>query len=217
VPVCFVKLQVLSLFLAVVVVGALGADVVLKGRAEARLTAEVIARSPETSGVRSRIRSFPFVGRLLTSGTVSAVDITAQHANPGGVALTDLRVHLEDVELDRDAAIDGRAVVRSITRGRVQADLGQDQINTRLPKQFRIDLQPGTAKIEGPGKADGTLTLNPEGMIQLRIGNRTVFELTLPETGLLPCRPAGTFIAGAIRLTCDFTEIPPLLADLAGG
>lgn len=213
----FVKLQVAFLLLAVVVVGGFAADMVLKGRAEARLEAEVTARSPDASGVRARIRSFPFLARLLTSGTVSEVDITAQHANPGGVALTDLVVRLDEVELDVDEAKKGRAVVRSIGRGSVRADLGQDQINARLPRPVQVQLQEGRAVITGPGGAEATLVLTPEGVVQLRIANRTVLDLRIPVTTLLPCRPTAAFVPGALRLSCSFTEVPELLRNLTRG
>lgn len=213
----FVKLQVLLLLLTVVVVGALAADVALKGRAESQLAAEVMAREPETTGVRARIRSFPFVGRLLISGKVGQIDVTAQRAEPSDVALTDIRVRAEDVVLDTGEASRGRTVVRSIGRGSVQADLGQEEINSRLPKQLRVQLEEGRAVISGPGGAEGQLTVNPQGMIQLRIAGRSVLDLPLPNTSLLPCRPSATFVTGAVRLTCEFTEVPPLLLDLARG
>ena len=211
----FLKLQVLFLLLGVVVVGAVAADVVLKNRAETELAAQIADRVPDTTGVRTRIRSFPFVGRLLVSGKVSHVDVTAQRSAAGGVALSDIRVRAEEVEMDSDAAMGGRAVVRSIKRGSVRADLGQDQINSRLPRGFQVQLQPGAAVVSGPGGAQAKLTVSPDGKVQLRIANRSLLDLALPDTALLPCRPTPTFVTGAVRLSCTFTEVPKLLLDLA--
>lgn len=208
------KTQVLLLLLAVVVVGGLGADIVLKNRAESRLAAEIVTRAPGTTGVQARIRSFPFVGRLLVSGRVAQIDVTAQHASPGGVSLFDIRLRVEDVVMDAGEATRGRAVVRSIGRGSLQADLGQDEINARLPKQFQVRLQQGAAVISGPGGAEGTLTAK-DGRVQLRVGGRSVLDLAVPTSALLPCTPVGTFVAGAVRLTCNFTEVPEVLVDLA--
>ncbi len=211
----FLKLQVMLLLLAVVAVAALGADIVLKNRAETELVAQINRRVPEANGVRARIRSFPFVGRLLVSGKVSQVDVTAQHSETGGLALSDIRVRVEEVEMDTDAAMDGRAVVRSIERGSLRADLREDRINARLPKQVQVRLEEGSATVSGPGGSEAKLTLSPEGKVQLRVANRLVLDLALPETQLLPCRPTATFVTGALRLTCEFTEVPPLLFDLA--
>ena len=211
----FLKLQVLLLLLAVLAVGALAFDIVMKNRAETELAAQITERVADTNGVRARIRSFPFVGRLLLSGKVSHVDVTAQHSGAGGVDLADIRVRAEEVELDTDAAMDGRAVVKSIQRGSVQADLRQDQINSRLPRGIQVRLQPGAAVVSGPGGSEAQLTVTPEGKVQLRIGNRTLLDLALPDTKLLPCRPQATFVTGAVRLSCAFTEVPPLLLDLA--
>jgi len=211
----FLKLQVLLLLLAVVAVGSLGADVVLKNRAETELADRVMAKVPQTSGVRARIRSFPFVGRLALSGHVEQVDVTAQHSGAGGVDLNDITVRVEDVEMDTGAALHGQAVVRSIKRGFVRADLRQDRVNALLPKQFQVQLQQGSAAITGPGGSQAQLTATPEGKIVLGIANRALLELPLPKTALLPCHPTATFVPGAIRLSCTFSEVPELLIRLA--
>ena len=210
----FLKLQVLFLFLAVVAVGALGADMVLKNRAETELAAAVVARVPETTGVRAKVSSFPFVGRLLVSGRVPRVVVTAQHTTVGQVSLNDIRVQADDVEMDSDAAMDGRAVVRSIGAGSVQAHLRQGEINARLPRGFSVQLEAGRATVTGPAAVKAQLTSTPQG-IQLKAGDRTLFDLPFPKTELLPCQPAVTFVSGAVRLACTFDEVPPLLLDLA--
>jgi len=212
----FLKLQVLLLVVAVLAVGGLAADVVLKNRAETELAAEVGRRVPGTTGIEANISSFPFVGRLLLSGQVPKVVVTAQHAGiADAVALSDIRVQVDDVEMDTGAAKDGRAVVKSIDRGSVQADLRVDQINPRLPRGFSVQLEDGKAVVSGPGGAEAKVTATPEGALQIKIASRTLLDLALPKTDLLPCAPAATFVTGAVRLTCTFDEIPPLLVDLA--
>lgn len=211
----FLKLQVLLLVLAVLAVGGLIFDVVLKGRAEAELADEVTRRVPGTTGVEAEISSFPFVGRLLLSGEVSKVVITAQHAGSGAVALSDIVVQVEDVAMDSDEAMGGRAVVQSIGRGSVQADLRQDQINSRLPRGYQVQMQAGKATVSGPAAAQATLVTTPEGSVQLRVAGRSLVDVPFPKTDLLPCSPTPTFVAGALRLACSFDAVPPLLLDLA--
>ena len=209
------KLQVFLLLIAVIGVGALVFDVVLKGRAEAELADEVERRVPGASGVEADISSFPFVGRLLLSGRVSKVVITAQHAGIDVVALSDVRVQVEDVEMDTDAAMDGRAVVRSIGRGSVQADLRQEEINSLLPRGYSVQMQGEKATISGPAASRAQFVTTPEGSVQLRIADRALVDIPFPKTDLLPCAPAATFVTGAVRLACTFDELPPLLVDLA--
>ena len=209
------KLQVLLLLVAVLVVGALIFDVMLKVRAEAELADEVERRVPGAGGVEADISSFPFVGRLLTSGHVSKVVITAQHAGTEVIALSDVRVEVHDVEMDSGEAMDGRAVVRSIGRGSVQADLRQGEINSLLPRGYQIQLEGEKATISGPAASQASFVATPEGAVQLRIGDRALANIPFPKTDLLPCTPAATFITGAVRLECTFSEVPPLLIDLA--
>lgn len=211
----FLKVQVLLLLVAVVVVGGLALDVVLKNRAETELAAEVARRVPGTTGIEADISSFPFVGRLLLSGTVSKVVVTAQHSDSGGVGLSDVRVVVEDVEMDSKAARDGRAVVRSIGAGSAQADLRANEINPHLPRGYQVELQPGKAVVKGPGASLAQFVTTPEGAIELRVADRALASLPFPKTDLLPCAPAAAFVSGAVRLTCTFDEVPPLLLDLA--
>ena len=211
----YLKLQVLLLLVAVLVVGGLAADVVLKNRAETELAAEVVRRVPDAMGVQAKISSFPFVGRLLLSDEVKGVVVTAQHARVGDLSLADVRVEAEDVEMDPAAARDGRAVVRSIGRGTAQADLLQDQINQRMPSRFSVRLEEGTAVVTGPAGVKAELVVSEKGALRLRVADRTLLELEVPKTDLLPCPVGVTFVNGAVRLACSFDEVPPLLLDLA--
>jgi hypothetical protein len=206
---------VLLLVLALLAVLAVGADLVLKNRAEGELASQVEARVPGTTGVRAKISSFPFVGRLLVSGTVSEVVVTAQHSTVADVGLSDIRVRVEDVEMDSGAARQGRAVVDAIGRGDVRADLREDQINSRLPRGFQVHFQTGKAVVTGPVSVPAQLVATPEGAIQLRVANRSLFDLPFPKTDLLPCSPSATFVSGAVRLACTFSKVPPLLLNLA--
>lgn len=79
----FLKLQVVLLLVAVIAVEAVAFDIVMKNRAETELATQITQRVAETNGVQARIHSFPFVGRLLLSGKVAEVDVTAQHSAAG--------------------------------------------------------------------------------------------------------------------------------------
>lgn len=212
----FVKLQLLLLLVMVLLVAALGADFVLKGRAEDELATEVTARVKGTSGVKAKISSFPFVGRLLLSGKVAQVVVTAQHSTVADVGLSDIRVRAKDVEMDSDAARQGRVVVQSVGRGDVRADLLEDQINARLPRGYQVHFTDGKATVTGPVAVPAQLVTTPEGSIQVQVAGRVpLLTLPFPKTDLLPCAPAATFVTGAVRLTCAFTGVPPLLLNLA--
>jgi len=211
----FLKLQVLILVLAVAAVAALGADVVVKNRAENELADQVTARVPGTTGVRAKISSFPFVGRLLVSGKVPKVVVKAQHSSVGDLSLEDIQVEVEDVQMDTGEATSGKAVVRSIGRGSVMADLRQDQINARLPRGYRVQLEEGKAVVSGPVGIQAQLVASPEGMIQLRVASRSLFDLPIPKTELLPCSPRAAFVSGAVHLTCTFEQVPQFLVQRA--
>jgi len=191
----FLKLQVLLLVFAVAAVVALGADVLLKNQAQTELASRVEARVPGTTGVDAKISSFPFVGRLLLSGRVPEV--------------------VEDVEMDSGAARQGRAVVQSIGRGSVRADLREEEVNPHLPRGYRVHFEDNRATVTGPLQVPAQLVATPQGELQLRVANRSLFDLPFPKTALLPCSPQAAFIGGAVRLSCTFDKVPPVLLNLA--
>lgn len=211
------KLQVLLLVVAVVAVGGLVFDFVVKNRAETALAEQVANRVAGTSGVGVAISSFPFVGRLAVSGQVPKIVVKVQQSTAGEVPLTDIRVLVENVKLDTQAALDGRAVVQSIGRGSVQADLREDEINRRLPRGYSVQLQAGKAVVSGPLGTKAELVSTPSGSLSLRLAGASLLDLRFPTTDLLPCRPTATFVRGAARLACTFTEVPRVLIDLAQG
>jgi len=108
-------------------------------------------------------------------------------------------------------------VVRAISRGSVRADLREDQINQRLPRGFQVHFQDGKATVTGPVTIPAQLVTTPEGSIQVVVAGRTtpLLALPFPKTDLLPCRPKATFVTGAVRLSCTFDKVPPLLLNLA--
>lgn len=209
------KFQIFVLVLVVLAVVALVADVVVKRRAETELAAQVTKRAAGTTGVRAKISSFPFVGRLAVSGQVPKIVVSAESSATGALPLANIRVEVEDVKLDTGAAVDGRVVVQSIGRGSVQADVDQDEINRRLPLGYRVQLLVGKAVVTGPASIRAELVSTSSGALALRVAGKSLIELPFPTTTLLPCRPTATFVSGAARLTCTFTGVPKLLLDLA--
>ena len=113
-------LAVLLLLAAALAVADVAAERLAESEVEARLAAEV----PEASGVSARISSFPFLGRLLTSGRVAGVDARARGLQVEGLDLDLVAVHLEGVTLDRRLLWDDqRVAVLDIDRGRVRAEV----------------------------------------------------------------------------------------------
>jgi hypothetical protein len=211
-----VKLQILVIVLVVLVGGLLILDVVVRGRTEQALAAAVEAKVPETQGTTATIDSFPFIGRLLVQGTVPTVTVRAAQTRVGPLTLHDVAVTVHDVDVDLAGAVGGNLRISSIGSGTLAARVLQSDLSGRVPG-VRVVLVPGRADVIGPGGVKGELVTTKPGVLTLRVAGRTVDDLALPQSGLLPCAPRVTIVEGALELGCSFTKVPDALLAATQG
>lgn len=197
-----------KLLVTLVVLGGLlaVADVVAEDVAEGELETRLAAEIPEASGVSARISSFPFLGRLLTSGRVAEVDAQARGLEVEGLDLDVVAVDLDGVTLDRTLLWDDqRVAVTDIDHGRVRAEVTQAALSQRLGVDVR--LESGRASVTVAGRRitaelsvrDGRLIVGGAGL------SLPALDVVAP---LLPCIADAEIVPGRVLLTCDFTEVP---------
>jgi hypothetical protein len=202
------------LVLVLLIVGALVAvDLVAKNVAEGELAERVRMEVPEVDASSARIRSFPFLARLLTSGRVSQVEAEANGVTVRGLRFAAIEVTLEGATFDRDLLVrDRRVVLERIDRGTVRAEVGEGDLSHALGVPIR--LRDGRASVTVSGR---------EYSAQLEVRqNRLVVagvNLDLPEIDLLaplmPCVGDAQVQTGRIVLSCEFTEVPQEFLDRA--
>lgn len=188
------------------------ADVAAERLAESELEARLAAEVPEATGVSARISSFPFLGRLLTSGRVAGVEARAGGLQVEGLDLDLVAVHLEGVTLDRRLLWDDqRVAVLDIDRGRARAEVTEGALSRRLGVDVRLEAGRASVTVAGQRLSadlavrDGRLVVGGVGL------SLPVLDLVAP---LLPCVAGAEIVAGRVLLTCDFTEVP---AELRAG
>lgn len=191
----------------VVLAGLLAvADVAAEGVAESELEARLAAEIPGATGVSARISSFPFLGRLLSSGRVAEVDAQARGLEVEGLDLEVVSVDLDGVTLDRRLLWDDqRVAVTDIDHGRVRAEVTQAALSERLGVDVRLEA--GRASVTVAGRRitaelavrDGRLVVGGAGL------SLPALDVVAP---LLPCIADAEIVPGRVLLTCDFTEVP---------
>lgn len=183
-----------------------GTDVVAEALAESELEARLESEMPGASGVSARISSFPFLGRLLTSGRVAEVDAQARELEVEGLDLDVVSVDLDGVTLDRRILWDDqRVAVTDIDHGRVRAEVTQAALSARLGVDVRLEA--GRASVTVAGRRitaelavrNGRLVVGGAGI------DLPPLEVVAP---LLPCIADAEIVPGRVLLTCDFTEVP---------
>lgn len=195
------------------VVGALlVADLVARAWAEGQLRDRVIARVQPEGPVSASISSFPFVGRLLASGTISEVDVAVEDLTVRGVTFAMVGVRLRAVRIDRDAVVqDRRVTLAGIGRGTAVVEISGDEISRLLGVTVLLErgqarvrvggtLVPVAARIEG-----STLVVEAAGL--------SLPAVEIPPLPLVECLAGTEILPGRLRLTCEVDRVP---AELAG-
>jgi hypothetical protein len=193
--------------LALVVAGLLvAADLVARAVAEEELAERVAKEVPEASSTSARIHSFPFLVRLLASGRVSHVDVTARKVDVRGLEFESISAGLRGVDLDRAELLrHGKVVVERIRQGTVRAVVTEEALSELF--NVPVELTEGRVSLTVLGQQIGADLAVRDG--RLVIGGSgfalPAFDLVAP---LLPCLPDGEIRAGRLVLSCEVTDVP---------
>lgn len=199
--------------LAVVVVGLLVvADLGARQVAEEQIADRVAATEGVQGQPRVRISSFPFLGRLLLSGTVTDLDVTVDDVEAERLRFATVAVDLEEVRISRDELLAGRRVVlRDVGRGTARAEIAQEELSRLLG--LPVTVEPGRVRVRVRGQ-QVTATASVRGnVLRLAVAGVQLPAVTIPRLPLVPCLADLELLAGRVRLTCRLDQVPP---DLVG-
>jgi hypothetical protein len=201
-----------------VVAGLLFAgDVFARRYATGQLSDRISAAVPEASGVHARIRSFPFVGKVVWDGRVDEVGAHIDRlAAARGVVFTNLDVDLRGVVFDgNDFVTSHQVTITHIREGTVTVSVTAQALTDALGRSVRIaGGLVSVAVLAGPLVQAG-LAL-PARQLVLRVAGSPLLAVPLPSVKVLPCAPQLTVGDGVLTLRCTFTGIPDAFVRVAG-
>ena len=199
------------LVLVVVIVGLLVvADIGARSVVEAQLRDRVkLAAAPE-GDTSAHISSFPFLGRLLTSGDVSRIRVATGGVTVEGLTFARLAVDLDDVTLDRDRLVSERKLVlTNLRRGTAEAEVTQDELSQRLG--VPVTLEAGRARVRVGGQMVTATASVKDNTLRLAVAGLSVPSLHIPKLPLVPCVADARIEPGRVVLTCTVDQVPPEL------
>jgi hypothetical protein len=196
-----------------VILGLLvGADVAVRGVAESQLRDRVETAVRPAGATSARIESFPFLGRLLTSGTISRIRISTAEVTAERLTFARVSLDLQDVTFDRSSLLSQRKVVlKSLGHGTAEAELTQQRLSDVLGVPVTLDA--GRVRVRVAGalvSADASVSDNT---LRLKVAGITVPALRIPKLSLLPCVADAVILPGRVRLSCQVDQLP---AELLG-
>lgn len=191
----------------------MAADLAVRSAAESQLRQRVIAAAAPAGATTARIESFPFLGRLLTAGQVSHVEVSAAGVTVQGVTFARVGVDLRDVTFDRHRLLsDRKVVVSSLQRGTATAELTADELSKRLGVD--VTLLAGKAQVRVAGELVTATASVQDNVLHLSVSGLSVPALSIPKLPLVPCVADAVILPGRIRLSCTVDQVPPELVGV---
>lgn len=178
--------------------------------AEAKLAARAGEAATGESATSASITSFPFLGRLLVSGSVAEVRVRVDGPRAGGLRLSTVVVEASGVALDRSRLTSGEVRVEDIDSGSVAVEVDGEA----LAEAVNLPVTVGDGRV-GVGVGGATVTADAEvedGALVLRAAGAPALRVPVARTGLAPCAVTTLAVVGdRVRLACEVDELPEVL------
>ena len=218
----WIVLVIPTVILLILIVG----DQAAKGWAESKLAERAAAYYPPGAGSSASIHSFPFIGRLLFSGSVPRVDVNLDDVRIQEVLIRQLSIHVSDVKLNRSDLFKGRVHLDDVGAGKLVATI--DGPSLAKAAGFDLRFTPGEVqlheKIQGVevtarGKVavkGNVVTVTPTSVEGLNVpASRFVVSYRIPGIEILPCQADVKIVQNGIVVSCNVVDVPPALVQAA--
>jgi hypothetical protein len=189
------------------------ADVGARHYATSRIEQRVRQQVPGASGVRARIRSWPFL-KVAVSGDVDEIGVTLDRVVVRPVAFTAVDVDLVGVRISVSDLLTASGIqVTGIRRGTVSLAVTEGDLERAI-----ADVVPGTSGPLGANPLLGRALVSVDAKQRLLVVSPRglpSFTLPLPGANILPCTPAVRESAAEVALSCTFTHVPAAFTSVA--
>lgn len=200
----------------VVALAAVG-DVAAKNFTEDKIAEKAEAAVGGEAHATADIDSFPFVLRLLTSGSGGDISLHVEDVATSAVDLARVDLDLEGVRLDRVRLLSERkGEVTEIDRGTITVAIDADAVSKALGG-IPVTIRGDTVEVRVLGRAvTATVTVASAGSIRVAVPRGPSATIGIPRTDLVSCEgQALSFEGDELRVSCTVTEVPPALLRAA--
>jgi LmeA-like phospholipid-binding len=221
-----VRKWILIVIPTVIVLALIVGDQAAKGWAESQLAERAAAYYPPGAGSSASIHSFPFIGRLLISGSVPRVDVNLDDLRIQEVLIKQLSIHVTAVQLNRSDLFHGKVHLDDVGQGKIVATIDGPSLGRAAGLDLRfapgevtvhekiqgVDVTAkGTVAVKG-----NTVSVTPKSVQGLDVPpSRLAVSYRIPGIEILPCQADVKIIENGIVVSCNVTDIPPALVQAA--
>ncbi len=188
----------------------MAADVGVRSVAESQLRDRVELAAAPAGATSARIESFPFLARLLLSGDISRIRVSAAEVTVEGLTFARVALDLSEVTFDRDRLLSERKVIlENLDHGTATAEVSAEQLSERLG--VTVTLEKGRARVRVGGRTVTATASVTDNTLRLSVAGLSVPGLRIPRLPLLPCVADAVILPGRVRLSCSVDQVPPEL------
>ena len=193
--------------LAIVLILLAVGDVAARRWAEGELARRIEATAPG-SHATVHVSSFPFLGRLAASGSVSKITAHIDRVSGTSVPFAFFDMEVDGVKVDRNTLIqDQKVKLKSIRRGVVRGEITEAGLSSALGRP--VHLGNGEVQVVRGGVPVTAKVAMVDN--QLVISGPASLVTAIPKLPMLPCAATATVQPGHIDVSCEVHEIPPAL------
>lgn len=192
-------------------------DVAVKNTAEEKIAEQVEAAAGGRAEATADIDSFPFLLRLLVSGSAGDISLHVEDVATSAVELSTVDLDLEGVRLDRSRLLsDRKAELVEIDRGTLAVGIDAAAISTVL-RGLPVTIADGRVVVQVAGRAQvADLTLGANGSLRIGVPGGPAATIAVPQSDLVSCQASALRVEDdEVRLSCTLTEVPPALLRAA--
>jgi hypothetical protein len=186
-------------------------DLLAKGYVEGRVADEFVDSGQlQVDDASFAIDSFPFVGKLLAFGEVSAT-LELEGVRDRGVTIDRFTLDVDGLVFDRVSAFNGEVKATGLDEATASLEIGGSAISDLigLPVDIRDDgtVTAGGVSIQATMTGD-ELVLQGDGFAPVTV------PLNLRR--YLPCTPETEVVDGLVRLSCTTDQLPRIVNRVLG-
>lgn len=200
----------------VVALAAVG-DLAGKNFAEDKIAERAEAAAGGRARASADVDSFPFVLRLLTSGSAGDISLHVEDVATSAVDLARVDLDLEGVRLDRAKLLSDReAEVTEIDRGTISVGIDAEAVSKALGG-IPVTIRGDTVEVRVAGRVvTADVTVASAGSIRVTVPRGPSATIGIPRTDLIACEGETlSFDDDRLRVSCTITEVPPALLRAA--
>ncbi len=199
------------LFVAVLALVLLvAADFGARQVAEEQIAERVAATEGVQGQAKVEITSFPFLGRLLASGTVTDLAVSVDEVQAERVRFATVAVDLDEVRVSRSELLSERRVVlQDVGRGRARAEMTEQELSRLI--DLPVTLERGRARVRVAGQVVTATASVRDNVLRVSVAGVQAPAITIPKLPLVPCVADVELLPGRLRLSCQLDQVPPEL------